>query len=326
MVAVYDLSPWCPHWHAWLCPPEGRQGSWSSAMPASPRETTLHDRWAALRAQHGDLGVVAAVFVDRVSEILDERLAAGAPDVDEALDRMCLDDLYLALGCVAGHPRALARFWAEQGPALYRITRRAAPEWASDDVHQQLLTALFVSRPGDPGAAGTLATYRGLGSLKGWLRVIARRQVLDILRAERRRAEISHRAAEEAPDADGAPDLALLEAARRLRPIFAEALAALSPDEREVLALRYGRGLVFREIGDALGVDLTSAYRAVTRAQGALLRAFQAGARAQLGLSDADLRSLLAPLSDALSLDELFAAVALLLLAVVPLHGLGGAL
>jgi RNA polymerase sigma-70 factor len=295
-------------------------------MPASPRETTLQARWAALREQFGALGVTAEAFRERVGQVVDERLAAGAPDLDAALERMCLDDLYLAMGCVAGHPRAMSRFWEEQAPALRRMTRRAAPGWAEEDGPQQLLASPFVRRSGDEASPGTLATYRGMGSLKGWLRVIARRQVLDILRAERRRTEVSHRAAEQAPPAESEPELAVLDAARRLRPVFAEALDALSPEQRKVLALRYRRGLVFREIGEALGTDLTSAYRAVSRAQKALLRSFQERAGEQLGLSDADLRSVLTPLSDALSLDELFSAVALLLLATVPLQWLGGAL
>jgi len=116
-----------------------------------------------------------------------------------------------------------------------------------------------------------LPDYRERGRFRSWLFSVARNLALDALRRRRfehgifRHAPASPDGAEDGDDpvADGiaaeedAPD-ALAERAEwagRLE----RAIAQLSEEQREVLALRAGAGLTFREIAEITGVSINTA-------------------------------------------------------------------
>jgi RNA polymerase sigma factor (sigma-70 family) len=100
---------------------------------------------------------------------------------------------------------------------------------------------------------------RARGSEKTWLYAIA----LNVLRDHARRAAAEGRAYERAGEPGGAPDRI---AAVEQRDELARAMAALSAEEREAVALRFGAELTMPELAQLLGERLTTVEGRVYRA------------------------------------------------------------
>jgi RNA polymerase sigma factor (sigma-70 family) len=101
---------------------------------------------------------------------------------------------------------------------------------------------------------------RRRGSAKTWLYTVA----LNLLRDQARRSAAEGRALERvgpAPRATAAPEDAVEH-----RDVVQRALATLSPEEREAIALRFGAELTVPEIAEALGEPLTTVEGRVYRA------------------------------------------------------------
>jgi RNA polymerase sigma-70 factor (ECF subfamily) len=98
-------------------------------------------------------------------------------------------------------------------------------------------------------ALAQIGRFREEGSFAGWLFQIARNAVVDV---QRRPAPgpLSDQAALVA-DADPGPEerLLALERVERLRTVVGE----LQPEQQHLLALRYGAGLAYDEIGEIVG-------------------------------------------------------------------------
>lgn len=204
-------------------------------MPPDPDPDTV-ERWLAVGlAAQPHLGPI-----DGAREFLAERIEALVTSVGPAARAA---DLVLAAACAAGHPLALAQVEAELMPALGPIlTRLGVALEDHPEVMQRLRVALFVAdEDGRPGIAG----YRGRGELGAYLRAVAGKLAL---KHQGRRP----------PDRAGADDalelLALAgetagarhlrdDAAGLLKPAFAEAVAALPPDQRTLLRQHYLDGV-----------------------------------------------------------------------------------
>jgi RNA polymerase sigma factor (sigma-70 family) len=151
------------------------------------------------------------------------------------------------------------------------------------DEHARRLLDFLVYRTGDvPLSEDILAdtfervlsarrpfTRRGSASEKTWLYTVA----LNRLRDHARRVKVEERALERVEagsPALGAPALDELSDREAIR----HAMGALSEEEREVIALRYGADLTVPEIAKALAVSLTTAegrvYRALRKLREAL--------------------------------------------------------
>lgn len=99
-------------------------------------------------------------------------------------------------------------------------------------------------------AVGSLDGFRGDSSLRSWLFAIARNLVRDRGRGRARKFRVVPIEEDHAVTAHDALDSAVSdETERRL----GEALATLSPMQREVFTLRVSEGLSYREIATALG-------------------------------------------------------------------------
>jgi RNA polymerase sigma-70 factor (ECF subfamily) len=97
-------------------------------------------------------------------------------------------------------------------------------------------------------ALGQLARFRGTGSFAGWLFQIARNAVHDVHRRPRA-APFPLEAACSEPDAEER-----LLARERVAQLHA-AVSLLEPEQQHLLALRYGAGLPFDEIGEIVGAN-----------------------------------------------------------------------
>jgi RNA polymerase sigma factor (sigma-70 family) len=110
---------------------------------------------------------------------------------------------------------------------------------------------------------------RRRGSQKTWLYAIA----LNVLRDHARRASAEARALERAGAPEGGGDTGLAQVEHRDE--VQRALAVLSAEEREAVALRFGAELTVPEIAKVLGEPLTTVegrvYRALRKLRGELI-------------------------------------------------------
>jgi RNA polymerase sigma factor (sigma-70 family) len=141
--------------------------------------------------------------------------------------------------------------------------------------HAQRLFGFLVYRTNDRALAEDLVAdtferaYRARkrysprrGSPSTWLYAIA----LNVLRDHHRRQGAERRALERVgpglPDGTEAPGLEQVEA----RDALGRALATLSPEERETVALRFGADLALRDIGKLVGEPRTTVEARLYRA------------------------------------------------------------
>jgi RNA polymerase sigma-70 factor (ECF subfamily) len=155
-------------------------------------------------------------------------------------------DLELIARWKGGDQRAATRLVERHADAVARFVASIGERGDVDDVVQDTFVRAFAS----------LDSFRGESSLRTWLFTIARRLVLDRRRADRRRGG-GVRTHGEVQDADAVTEYDALDAVvadeteRRMR----EAVARLTPTQREVFTLRVAEGLSYREIAEA--VDTT---------------------------------------------------------------------
>ena len=160
-----------------------------------------------------------------------------------------LSDAVLMQRVAALDTAAFAVVYDRHSAAAFGVARRLVGPSGADDVVQEAFLGVWRSAGAYDSACGPLAA---------WLLQVVRNRGIDALRKaavhDRRRAEIeSDRPDEQFVAPDCTEDRVL--AAERAQAAQA-ALAALPPDQREVLDLAYYGGLSQAEIAERLGVPL----------------------------------------------------------------------
>lgn len=153
-----------------------------------------------------------------------------------------MDDLAKRLA--RGDPGAFGGLYDLLADRLHHyLTVRLGSRADADDILQETFVRLARSR-------GKLATVENPTS---YVFAIARNESSRLLEARRRRGEVPM-----TPTADMLFDDAAANDARRREAaeLIAAALAALGPEQREVVELKAFAGLTFREIGELLGEPL----------------------------------------------------------------------
>lgn len=199
----------------------------------------------------------AAALGQRLADVEADGLAAGLAGLDHA-------GLYLAHACVLGDPRALARFDARCIADLDAALRAAGvPEAQVVEAKQRVRHKLLVAGPEGPPR---LASYAGRGDLRGFVRVVAVREGIGLVR------QTARREAHEVPAADEQlewatvgedPELLLIKETHRavLRAAFTEALGQLTGRDRTLLRMAVVDGLTIDQLGAAFQVHRATAAR-----------------------------------------------------------------
>jgi len=178
-----------------------------------------------------------------------------------------LSDLVLARACAAGNEQAWERF-----VALYRqpLIRAAIAITGSETLGRDLAEQLYAELYGLTARAGErrcpLESYRGRGSLMGWLRTtLAQRHVDHYRRSHREQPleEFDAQAPEPAPEKPAA-ELTALERA------VEEVLRCRDAEERFLLASYYLDGRTLLEISRVLRVHEATVSRKLRRATGGI--------------------------------------------------------
>jgi RNA polymerase sigma-70 factor (ECF subfamily) len=208
-------------------------------------------------------------------------------DADGALE---VGDIYLTLACATGDPTALAALDRSYFPGLRgTLGRLGLDQTGIDETLQTMRTELLSARD---GAEPRILGYAGRGRLSGWLRSVAVRTGLRLLRATPKHATLD-------PNAPGTvsddPELAYLRKAygEAFQRAVRTALDALPPRDRLLLKQRYRHRLGVQELGALYGVNAGTISRWVAAARDRLGEATRATMMKELGVDQKDLASIL---------------------------------
>lgn len=187
------------------------------------------------------------------------------------------DDLVLLGRASLGDSSAFAALFERHYPAIHAFGYRLSlcPAEA-DDIAQET----FVQ------AARALATFRGDSSFKNWLYTIATNKSRDRFRQRARHARLGEQLSALGAGDDPPASLATAaahasdSAATRAHAAVRDALADLSPELREAVALVYYEGLNHAEAARVLGCAESTVSWRIFRAKHKLKKALRSGAAA----------------------------------------------
>jgi len=245
--------------------------AWRAARPNAPTdwldldaaalETALASLLAAARATWAGVNVEPTLFI----AYLAARIGTDVPLI-RALSSSPCADLYLACACARGDEKAIATF----DKALLRdvtaaLSRIDLGSTTLEDLRDRVRHRILV---GEGGSLPRIAEYAGRGDLRGWLRVVAVREALGLLRSQKREERVHLELAKLDP-ASGDPELIRIERLYReeFQSAFREALASLSPRERNLLRQHYQQGLSIDQLGALYDIHRATAARRLARAR-----------------------------------------------------------
>ncbi|MEO8702725.1 MAG: sigma-70 family RNA polymerase sigma factor [Kofleriaceae bacterium] len=241
---------------------------------------TLSDRLAEARAAWPGIELADADFAAYV----EARVPA------EALAETCVADLWLACAVGRGDAAALRAFddhcLRDLDVAIAHLDGGSA---LADDVRAAVRERVLV------GGKAKLADYRGRGDLRGWIRVVAVREGLQLLRARRRETPLDR----DAELADRIEPTAMTADERRVyREAFETALATLTPRERNLLRQQYVYGATIDELAALYAVHRATVARWVARVRELVLRRTRRHVGEALRLAGDDLDSVMGRIAD----------------------------
>jgi RNA polymerase sigma-70 factor (ECF subfamily) len=180
---------------------------------------------------------------------------------------LCLDDLVLARACAGGNERAWEHFVGNyRQPLLRAAIAITASETLGRDLADALYAELYGLTERDGERRCPLNSYRGRGSLMGWLRTTLAQRHVDHYRRTRREEPLDERdiaACDPAPQSP-AGELLLLKTA------LEEAVARQPAEERYLLAAYYLDSQTLKQIAQVLAVHEATVSRKLQRATGAI--------------------------------------------------------
>jgi RNA polymerase sigma-70 factor (ECF subfamily) len=222
-----------------------------------------------------------------------------------------IEELVLARACAAGNERAWEVFMARYREKLYevglQITRE---ESAGRELSDSLYADLYGTVSRDGVRVSKLASYTGRGSIEGWLRTVMAQEHVNRYRRQRRMVSLDEEA-EEGVQFAAATTAPVASVDPRLESATDEALAALSPEERFMLAAYFLDGRTLAEIARMLSVHESTISRKLDKLAKGLRKQILAGL-GRRGMSrrqaeealEVDVRDLTLNLRDTLTQDS----------------------
>ena len=246
-------------------PPEQRE-----PFSADPR---LGERLTTLLARARTAWPGLSVTDERFLPFVAERVKEGSGP--ERLERMSVEDLYLACGCASGDPTAAEQFSARFFPAIEQaVARMEVPRAWVEDVRQTVYDKLFV---GDGERPPGIRHYKGEGELLTWVRVVAVRQAIDVVRKRNREQPVEELPEVVARDED--PELRFLKQryGEEFRAVFHGVMERLTSKERNLLRYQLVSGLTLEQIAGLYRVNRSTVVRWLQKVRDKLLEETRAG-------------------------------------------------
>ncbi|MEJ7847431.1 MAG: hypothetical protein WKF92_04990 [Pyrinomonadaceae bacterium] len=107
----------------------------------------------------------------------------NAAEINDFINQIQADDLFMALACASGSERAWWEFDQQHRSYLERVARHLAKtELDAQEVIDTVYVELYGTRIVDGERVSKFATYSGRGSLRGWLRTVIWHSLVDLHR------------------------------------------------------------------------------------------------------------------------------------------------
>ncbi len=242
---------------------------------------------AAARQQWPSIKLPDSDFISAVSQ----HVPADADAT--AIKALHGTDLFLACACARGDDAALIAFEHAYGADIKAMLRRVrAPADLLDETHQRLRAHLFVA---EPGTEPRIAEYAGRGPLRGFLRVVAVRLALQLMRKDARTRIADDADLWNVPDDQDDPELQYLKDLYRheFKSAFEHALSELSPRDRTLLRYHLVDRLTIDQLAALDGTPRSTAGRHLAAARNRLVQATQLALAARLNIEEDEMRSVL---------------------------------
>jgi RNA polymerase sigma-70 factor (ECF subfamily) len=230
---------------------------------------------------------------------LDRHLGAGLSPA--ALEAIEVEDLCLAWACAQRDVAAVAVL---EGLLVLpgQVQRMNPSPGFLDDVRQEVRQKLL----GDGAAAPRILEYSGRGPLGRWIRVVALRAALSIMRGEAARptsASSSWAADDLISSPDPELDFAKLRDRGQLHQAVSDAFAALAPRDRNLLRLHHLDRVSLDQLARLHRVHRATVARWLADARQTIVDQTRSRLREALGLSPSECDSLVRFLQSRLELD-----------------------
>jgi len=226
-------------------------------------------------------GLTADTFADHLLDLV----GRGGEPVEGRLDKLGLDDLYLATACARGDEKA----WKEFGDRYFGFIRdfahRYLPKTEASELADEVIVDLWQRKK--------LGRYQGRSALKTWLGAVVAHAALNALKSHRsmvsRRDEQLNGGRRRGADV-AREDAAADAEASAFGLLASEALARLEAEDKLLVLLHYEQGLTLDKIGVAIRLSKTVVSRRLKRVREALRQAMESIAHQRWGTSAEALR------------------------------------
>jgi RNA polymerase sigma-70 factor (ECF subfamily) len=190
---------------------------------------------------------------------------ASKSEVCVFLRALRVDELALARACAAGDNSAWEIFLTRYREKLYLAALRIArEESAARDLADSLYAELYGTNLRDGARVSKLESFTGRGSLEGWLRTVLAQEFVNRYRRTKRLVSLDEEIEDGAQFPAPEPEMNSI-ADSRVESSTDAALAALSGEDRLVLAAYYLDGRTLAEVGRMIGVHESTISRKVDK-------------------------------------------------------------
>jgi len=223
-------------------------------------ETDLGALWNTSASKWPGLEPEPAVFARLLARMVDE----PAPSM---LSELPGPEQYLVAACLCHQDQALRAFEQEYFGAIdVGLARMKLDDDTRQEIVQKVREKLYVAR--DDGVV-PLEEYAGKGSMRSFLRVMATRVALNLLRSRKVRDRLPERQQEMLPDVAVAqtPELSLLKATHQaaFQKALGDSALELTPEERNLMRLHLVDALTIDELAALHRIHRATAARRIAR-------------------------------------------------------------
>jgi RNA polymerase sigma-70 factor, ECF subfamily len=202
---------------------------------------------------------------------------ADAAELSDFLSHLRVEELALARACAAGNEAAWEVFLTRYRDKLYSAAYAISGEGPNArELADSLYAELYGTRSTEGKRASKLNSFTGRGSLEGWLRAILAQEHVNRFRREQRLVSMDEQVEAgvqfEAESADPTGNFD-----ERLREATDHALAALSPEDKFILAGYYLDHRTLAEIARLVGVHESTISRKLEKITASTRKAIVSG-------------------------------------------------
>src|ERR1700721_2394250 len=254
---------------------------------SAPVRSAVSELLAELQAKSGceKIGRSGESLAAVLCDVAAKYLPAGATqtEVETFLLTLRIEELALARACAAGHNVAWEVFLTRYREKLYQSALRIAREdSAARDLADSIYAELYGTATREGKRISKLASFTGRGSLEGWLRTVLAQEFVNRYRRTKRLVSLDEEIEEGAQFAAREPEPSS-SGDSRVESCTDEALAALSSEDRLVLAAYYLDGRTLAEVARMVGVHESTISRKVDKLAKLLRKKIVAGMMRQGG-------------------------------------------